>query len=261
MSIIHVAFYPSDWLAGTRGLSDAETGVYITLICRMYEMAGPIERDDNRLARLCGAKSKQSFVKSLKYLISEGKIIEQDGELFNERAQKEIKNTTGKSVKAKTAAQSRWNRKPNKNNGSDNADAPSEHSSSICQSESEPITTLPSASANVTEDKINLMLDALGITDETKSVGLLQWSEPIRWLENGCDIEKDIIPTLKQMATRGKLINSWSYCSQAIFDAKARREAPPPDVTAVSFNGYQNQETAVDKAYRAAKELKDARAS
>ncbi len=63
MSIIHVAFYPSDWLAGTRGLSDAETGVYITLIARMYEMAGPIERDDNRLARLCGSRTKNSFIK------------------------------------------------------------------------------------------------------------------------------------------------------------------------------------------------------
>ena len=60
MSILHVPFYPSDWLAGTRGLSDSETGVYITLIARMYEMAGPIERDDDRLSRLCGSKSKAS---------------------------------------------------------------------------------------------------------------------------------------------------------------------------------------------------------
>lgn len=76
MSIVHIPFYPSDWLAGTAALSDAEKGVYITLVARMYEMAGPIERDDNRLYRVCGSKSKASFVKALNYLISEGKIIE-----------------------------------------------------------------------------------------------------------------------------------------------------------------------------------------
>ena len=138
MSIVHIAFYPSDWLAGTRGLSAEETGVYITLVCRMYEMAGPIERDDDRLHRLCGAKSKKAFIKSLEYLISEGKIIESDGELFNERAQKEIEITTNKSSKAKTAAQSRWNRKSNKNNDRNNADASPKHMPQQCQSEPEP---------------------------------------------------------------------------------------------------------------------------
>jgi len=138
MSILHIAFYPSDWLAGTRGLSDAETGVYITLIARMYEMAAPIERDDNRLARLCGCKSRAGFVKSLEYLISEGKITESNGSLFNERVEKEIKITTQKSDKAKTAAESRWSKKPNKNNGGDNADASPKHMPQQCQLEPEP---------------------------------------------------------------------------------------------------------------------------
>jgi uncharacterized protein YdaU (DUF1376 family) len=137
MSIIHIAFYPSDWLAGTRGLTDSETGVYITLISRMYEMAAPIEREDNRLARLCGCKTKVAFVKALNHLISEGKIIETDEGLFNDRVGKEIKITTEKSVKARAAAESRWNRKNNNNNGSLDARAPSEHMPQRCQSESE----------------------------------------------------------------------------------------------------------------------------
>lgn len=138
MSIVHIAFYPSDWLAGTRGLSDAETGVYITLIARMYEMAGPIERDDNRLSRLCGSKSKTSFVKALEYLISEGKIVVVDGGLFNERVQKEIEKTTNKSAKAAAAAQSRWDRKTNKNNVGTHANASPKHMPQRCQSEPEP---------------------------------------------------------------------------------------------------------------------------
>ena len=138
MSIVHVPFYPSDWLAGTRGLSDAETGVYITLIARMYEMAGPIERDDNRLSRLCGCKSRAGFVKSLNYLISEGKILEADGALFNEKVAKVIKETTEKSSKAKAAAQSRWDRKSNKNNDIADANASAKHMPQPCQPKPKP---------------------------------------------------------------------------------------------------------------------------
>lgn len=137
MSILHVAFYPSDWLAGTRGLSAEETGVYITLVSRIYEMAGPIERDDNRLSRLCGCKSKRAFVAALEHLISEGKIVQVDGGLTNERAEKEIKNATEKSARAKQAAQSRWDKKASKNNDANDADASPKHSASICQLEPE----------------------------------------------------------------------------------------------------------------------------
>ena len=137
MSIVHIAFYPSDWLAGTRGLSAEETGVYITLVCRMYEMAGPIERDDARLARLCGCKTKNSFLKSLNYLISDGKITESNGELFNDRAQEEIEKVIGKSSKARAAAEARWSKKSNKNNIGKNADASLEHMPQSCQSEPE----------------------------------------------------------------------------------------------------------------------------
>lgn len=137
VSIVHVAFYPSDWLAGTRGLSAEESGVYITLVCRMYEMAGPIERDDDRLSRLCGCKSKAAFVRALGYLIAEGKVIEVEGGLFNERVEKELQNTTEKSTKARQAAQSRWDRKARKIKGNSNADASPKHMPGRCQSESE----------------------------------------------------------------------------------------------------------------------------
>lgn len=137
MSILHIAFYPSDWLAGTRGLSAQETGVYITLIARMYEMAGPIPRDDARLSRLCGCKTKNAFTKALSYLISEGKITDTDAGLFNDRVKKEIKKVTEKSLKAKQAAQSRWDKKTNENKDSDDANAPQTHMRNGCQLEPE----------------------------------------------------------------------------------------------------------------------------
>ena len=137
MSITHIAFYPSDWLAGTRGMMAEEMGVYITLIARMYEMAGSIERNDERLYRICGCKSKRSFVKIVSFLISEGKIIETKDGLFNERVAKEIKKVIEKSSKAKGAAQSRWSKKPNKNNPDTNANAMQTDMLNTCQPEPE----------------------------------------------------------------------------------------------------------------------------
>lgn len=81
----------------------------------------------------------------------------------------------------------------------------------------------------------NEFLEALGITDETKSVGLLNLSEPLRWLEAGCHVDLDILPTLRQIAARGKIVNSWAYCTKAVFEAKAKRLAPPPEIHTPNF--------------------------
>jgi uncharacterized protein YdaU (DUF1376 family) len=113
-SITHVRFYPSDWLAGTRGMTAAEMGVYITLIAMMYERAGPVDGKDNaKLARLCGT-SASALRGILDRLISDGKITETDGFLFNRRAELEIKNVLSKSGVAREKATARWEKTPTK---------------------------------------------------------------------------------------------------------------------------------------------------
>jgi len=74
------------------------------------------------------------------------------------------------------------------------------------------------------------LLEALGITDETKTPGLLVISEPIRWVEAGCHIDLDIIPTLRSIRARGKPVRGWGYCSEAVFETRDRRLAPVPAV-------------------------------
>ena len=100
-------FYASDWLAGTRGLTSSETGIYITLVAMMYEREEALQRDDKRLSRLCGC-TKASFTKSVDALIYEGKITLVDGALSNNRVEKERKNRQEKSQKASLSAQERW---------------------------------------------------------------------------------------------------------------------------------------------------------
>ena len=90
-----VKFYPSDWLAGTRGMSALETGVYITLIATMYEKQAPIKEDTGRLARVCGA-SNSAFKKALAVLVYEGKIARTNGLLCNHREGRETETRAEK---------------------------------------------------------------------------------------------------------------------------------------------------------------------
>lgn len=100
-------FFPSDWLAGTSGLTAAERGAYITLVCLMHEQEGPIAHDTKRLARRCGMTLK-TFEKTLEGLIEEGKIIVSDEGLMNRRVAQQLKNRADRIENATTAANARW---------------------------------------------------------------------------------------------------------------------------------------------------------
>ena len=100
-------FFFSDFLAGTSGLTAAERGVYMTLLCLFYENDGPIRRDDGRLARRCGM-TKAAFIKAITCLIEEGKITETGVMTSNARAEKEIKARAIRSINATASANQRW---------------------------------------------------------------------------------------------------------------------------------------------------------
>lgn len=106
-------FYPSDWLSGTRGLTPAETGVYVTLVCMMYENDGQLVRNDNRLARRCGCTSA-AFKKIIDNLLAEKKFVESagglNGFLSNERVQKELAERANRVQKASDAAHHKWSK-------------------------------------------------------------------------------------------------------------------------------------------------------
>lgn len=111
-----VRFFPSDWLAGTRGMTATETGVYITLVCLMYEKEGPVTRDDARQARLCGLPLV-TYRKVIDVLIEDEKITDEGGALFNNRVSVELKKRFEFSEAGRKGAQARWDKKDNENNG------------------------------------------------------------------------------------------------------------------------------------------------
>ena len=146
-----IKFYPSDFLGGTSGLSPAERGCYITLLCLMYEADGPIERHDARLSRRCGAP-KAAFIRILDALIDEGKIVQSDGMLFNKRAEKAIVDRTNRSQSGTYAAQLRWTaqeEKSKENQRPVNAGAMRAQCAEVCQPEPEPEPDIKERDTNV----------------------------------------------------------------------------------------------------------------
>lgn len=82
-------FYPADFMAGVRGLSAQEVGLYTMLLARIYEENAPIQYHPLRLAAYCGMREK-TFAKTLEKLVALGKITLHEGMLSNRRAEAEI---------------------------------------------------------------------------------------------------------------------------------------------------------------------------
>lgn len=121
MSDAWCKFYPSDWLSGTRGMTLAEQGLYITLIAMMYERGAPVDMPHGRLARLCGTSSA-TFNRTLRALIDDEKIIETEHGLWSRRVAKELKNRSQKRDQASQSARARWEKEQQKQSAR-NADA------------------------------------------------------------------------------------------------------------------------------------------
>lgn len=111
-----VRFFPSDWLAGTRGLSPRATALYITTIALMYEKDGPIRADLDWLSRYCSMGRKQT-ADALATLVDKGKLkVLDDGRVSNERAEREIEIRNKASDSQRKRSQSGWATKRSKNN-------------------------------------------------------------------------------------------------------------------------------------------------
>lgn len=64
-----------------------------------------------------------------------------------------------------------------------------------------------------------------------RAPGLMNLSTPLMWLEQGCDLDRDVLPAISVVAARRKAkgkIGDWNYFTQAIANAKRDRERGLP---------------------------------
>lgn len=86
----HFPLYPRDWLSGTNDLTPAARGVYINLLCAMYDRGGPLPYDERQFCRIVGCATVRSLRQLLGELIAAGKLSVEDGHLTNARMMAEL---------------------------------------------------------------------------------------------------------------------------------------------------------------------------
>lgn len=139
----YIPFYTSDFLGGTSGMSAATKGVYITLLCLMYESEGPLTQKEDVLARRCGSTPRW-FKAAIDDLKHDGKLIEKDGGLWSPTCDKHIEKRRAVKTANANNARMRWEKEQQKQQMSDATAMQSE-----CQPEPEPYSnTLEDKSSN-----------------------------------------------------------------------------------------------------------------
>ncbi|RBO91865.1 DUF1376 domain-containing protein [Pseudochrobactrum asaccharolyticum] len=213
--------YPRDFIEGTIGMDFETKAAYRLVLDLIYMQGGNLPDDARYISGLLGCTVRKW--NSLRgSLVAMGKIIVNGEFLTNERAIIELE--TLRKLQDKQAE----NRsRPNKNKGL--------KSPRFNQSEPEP-KEAKASNAQVREAVADLsQKQNLDVKDLTKRLteaadgkiqphGALVVAAILELINNGVDLETDILPTIRAVATRmSKPANSWAYFIGAIRDAYNNR--------------------------------------
>lgn len=110
MVFLHILI--QDMVRIFRRLDHAELGLLMRITLENCLIQGPLKRDDDRLARLLGSKSKKTFNRLLDALISKGFVREEEGTVMALIAEKGIEHFQTHSANGKRAVGHRKDRQP-----------------------------------------------------------------------------------------------------------------------------------------------------
>lgn len=261
--------FPADYKRGTRDLSLAARGAYSDILDMIYMEGGPIR--DNDFAIACELRVKQRQWKAArKELFDAGKLVSKNGFISNNRADEELADREitrkGKSSKSprsvlgdafrnaeRCSTGKLFEGKPNEINVvcTTEAEAEPEADSEGNCGKVENITKVEAvASPPPPVDLVDLskqLFQAAGeaIASPASFPSLLCMTYPQMWLDQGCDLYKDILPTLRSIGARphAKKITTWKYFNNPMAEAKAVREAGLPTIHRSGY-GTQRQQDA-----------------
>jgi uncharacterized protein YdaU (DUF1376 family) len=211
-----IRFFPSDWLAGTRGLSAAETGVYITLVSMMYERGAPIAYEPTRLARLCGTTSA-ALKSTVSMLLDAGKLEQKPDGLWNGRVEKETVHRRDKSQQAAESAETRWQKDKQKQRSPD-ADAMRMQSERNANQKPEPDVATQRSAAD-------RLIEAASSNGGCHPNLVTSISQAFVLLER-YDLEREFLPVVREKAS--PTVRSWKFFGAVAESNAALRQATPP---------------------------------
>lgn len=225
--------YPQDWIEATRGLTLEQRAVYFDCLCIIYQFERPLPRDEKWMSHQLHISTR--LWRSIRdALLASGKLVECEDGYTNARAQLEIGSRSVRTSN-QPRTKSENSKKPNEFYAGVHAqkspDTDTERKITAQQVDRLDVAALPNSDLNALTDR--LISSCNGALDNpVNCLGLLNLSTPRMWLESGCDLERDVIPTLEAIGKRdhGKRIRSWDYFTNAVAQAKAKRLAGMPAI-------------------------------
>ena len=234
-----------DYLGDTLHLKALEHGAYLLLLMAMWRAGGTLPANDANLSSIARCTAAE-WARIKPVVLAFFKV--RRGVLSHKRVAEEIANTESISCSRKEAVKAREEKRALKN---------SELASS--SDEQRPITHIPrpipledttpqSAGAPAhppgnedwpADPLAGLAAMSMGRLDPNKQPGLLQSSGEItRWKLRGCSWGQDVLPVVRAKLAKSRTqVRSWSFFTEAIFDAMDRRLAPIRPVENVSNLG------------------------
>ena len=223
------------WVANfvnkTAHLDAKETGAYLLLLMALWTHGGTLPLDHKKLQRIarCGRDWPRIWNTLEPFFTVNDDAISQD------RLSEELQKVNTKlAVNAHNGARGgRAKALKTKEQGLANAT----NSRKQIEPEPEPERAVQYSAREKPDDFQALskaLTEAIGEEAVARSPGLLVMADPLAWIAGGCDLQADILPTIAAIKAKGKRVGSWSYFSQAVYEARDRRLAPAPPVEARS---------------------------
>lgn len=247
------AFSIADYCEATEGMPHDVERLYFRMIMKMFSRESALPDDDRDNARMFGYDVRTYKRLKAKLLAWPNALYVEGSELRNARAESDI--AEAKERKRWAAANGKLGGKSNglqrkiKRTSArlrPNFDQKLPHISHTTSNKNNDLaepspTPSPTPSPKVAATQLadddlqqlqgRLLNAANGALDNpVNCMGLLAMNEPRMWLEQGCDLERDIIPTLIAAGQKhnGKRIRSWGYFTGMVTEAKQRRERGLP---------------------------------
>lgn len=247
------------WRGGTRGMSLELRGFYSELLDAIWDRRGPLENDVAKLAvTLCC--NPRTVRKLLPQLIALGKITETPEGLTNARMQSELSTQIQPDAERNSKPiASEFEPKVPKNPENSTRDLEVRIQKKKEEAATQPRTgAFPPLPCDPKELSGKLMSAANGaIANPAAFPGLLSMSIPLMWIEQGADLERDVIPTIESIGRKqhGKNIRTWDYFTQPVAEAKAKREQGLPAVSVQASPWQQAKSDKIETARRLREKL------
>lgn len=255
-AISFVRMYPTDWRSGCLGLSLEQEGLYIRICMFIAETGRRVPLDDSQAARMLAGVNINQYRKVLGQLLLLGKIKRHDDGYGNDRAEAEVaaaKGAVGRThvrgavlpvtpPVSPTATQVVTTQATPPATPAVEPEKSEADQGLLRESGFKTLnekTVAEHSAQEVDWHALHRDLRAAGgdmLASEAVAPGLANLSTPLWWLDQGCDFERDVLATIREVCRRrsgrGGAISSWDYFNAAVANAKAKREGKLPEVQA-----------------------------